>query len=103
MLFVVWLVLPLAYTVVLGRRYVRKARAAAEEAVNAAQEAAWAQADIQDVLDDLAPTHEPHEDVPVRLPTARAADTGELSAIRPPVSVGKHRLDESQLAQGVTS
>ncbi len=52
-LFVVWLLLPLAYTVVLGRKYVRQARAAAEEAANAAQEAAWANEDVQEALDGL--------------------------------------------------
>lgn len=102
-LFVVWLLLPLAYMVVLGRKYVRQARAAAEEALNAAQEAVWAHADVQDALDGLEPTHAPQRDVPVSLPTARTADTQELPAIRPPVSVGKHRIDESQLARGVTS
>lgn len=91
-LFVVWLLLPLAYTVVLGRKYVRQARAAAEEAVSAAQEAAWAHADVQDALDDLEHPHGPQEDTPVSLPTARTADTQELPAIRPPVPVGKHRL-----------
>ncbi|MBM7858284.1 hypothetical protein [Lentzea nigeriaca] len=103
MLFVVWLVLPLAYTVALGRKYVRQARAAAEEAVNAAQEAAWANADVQDALDDLQPTDSPQEDLPVSLPTARTADTQELPAIKPPASTGRHRLEESQLARGVAS
>lgn len=102
-LFVVWLALPLAYMVTLGRKYVREVRAAVEEAVNAAQEAAWANADVQDALDRLEPPHGPQEDVSVSLPTARPADTQELPAIKPPVSVGKHRLDESQLARRVAS
>lgn len=102
-LFVVWLMLPLAYTVPLGRKYVRQARAAAEEAVNAAQEAAWANADVQDALDGLESPRGPQDDVPVSLPTARTADTQEFPAIRSPVSVGKHRLDESRLAGGVTA
>ena len=102
-LFVVWLLLPPAYAVVFGRKYVRQSRAAAEEAVNAAQEAAWAHADVQDALDGLEPPHRHQEDVPVSLPTARTADTQELPAIRPPVSVGKHRLDESRPVQGVSS
>ncbi|MGW4211576.1 hypothetical protein ACWEIJ_26520 [Lentzea sp. NPDC004789] len=100
MLFVVWLVLPLVYTVALGRKYVRQARAAAQEAMNAAHEAAWASADVQDALDRLESPHEP-DDVPVSLPTARTADTQEFPAIHPPVSVGKHRLEESRLAGGV--
>lgn len=102
-LFVVWLVLPLAYTVALGRKYVRQARAAAEEAVKAAQEAAWAHADVQDVLDGLEPTHGPQDDLPVSVPTARTADTQEFPVVQPSLSVGKHRLDESQLARGVAS
>ncbi|WP_189255692.1 hypothetical protein [Lentzea flava] len=102
-LFVVWLLLPPAYTVVLGRKYVRQAREAAEEAVNAAQEATWTRADVQDALDDLERRHGPQDDVPIPLPTARTADTQELPAIRSPVSVGKHRLDESRLAGGVTA
>jgi hypothetical protein len=102
-LFVVWLVLPLAYTVALGRKYVRQARAAAEEAVNAAQEAAWANADVQDALDDLEPAHGPQDDVSISLPTARTEDTQELPVTKPPAPIGKHRLDGSQLARGVAS
>ncbi|WP_329787912.1 hypothetical protein V1227_24915 [Lentzea sp. DG1S-22] len=103
MLFVVWLVLPPAYVVLLGRRYVREARAAAEEAANAAQEAAWASADVQDALDDLESGHGPQQSAPVSLPTARSESTQELPAIEFPTSMGKHRLDEAQLARRVAS
>lgn len=82
-LFLVWLVLPPAYTVVLGRKYVRQARAAVDEAQNAAQDATWASEDAQDVLDSCERMHGPQEEAPPRLP--------------------KHRLDESRLAQGVAS
>ena len=102
-LFVVWLLLPLGYTVALGRKYVRQARAAAEEAMNAAQEAVWAHADVQDGLDALERPHGPQENVPISVPTARTADTQELPVIRPSPSVGRHRLDGSQLARGVAS
>lgn len=102
-LFVVWLLLPPAYTVVLGRKYVRQARAAAEEAANAAQEAAWANEDVQEALDGLEEGQSPQESALASLPKTRAADTQELPAIRQPAPVGRHRLHETQLAQGVAS
>ncbi|MCG8926163.1 hypothetical protein [Lentzea sp. CC55] len=90
-LFVLWLVLPLAYVVVLGRRYVRLAR-------EAAQEATWANEEIHDVLEDLQFTDGPHESDPPTVPTARTEGVWELPQAEPPERVGKHRRDRSGIA-----
>lgn len=96
-LFVVWLLLPLVYVVVLGRRYVRQAQ-------EAARDATWAHAEVQDLLDDFEAVQVPHDAAHAVVPAARTEVTQELPiAIEPPAAVGKHRLDESQLARGVAS
>ncbi|WP_330270408.1 hypothetical protein OG205_24440 [Lentzea sp. NBC_00516] len=89
-LFVLWLVLPLAYVVVLGRRYVRLAREAAHEAV-------WANDEIQAVLEDLQDDEGPDEGDPPTVPTARTEATWELPRVQPPERAGKHRLDRSEV------
>jgi hypothetical protein len=93
-LFVVWLVLPLGYTAVLGRWYVRQAREAAREAV-------WASAEAQDLLDDLESARCPPESARAVLPAARSEETQELPPVESPTQVGKHRLNESWLVRGV--
>lgn len=90
-LFVLWLVLPLAYVVVLGRRYVRLAR-------EAAQEATYANEEIHDVLEDLQFADEPYECDPPTVPTARTEGVWELPQAEPPERVGKHRRDRSAIA-----
>ncbi|RAS64658.1 hypothetical protein C8D87_105148 [Lentzea atacamensis] len=90
-LFVIWLVLPLVYVIALGRRYVRQAR-------EAAQEATWANEEVQAVLEDLQDAIEPDESDQPTVPTARAEDTWELPRVERPERVGKHRLDRSEVA-----
>lgn len=89
-LFVLWLALPLAYVAVLGRRYVRLAR-------EAAQDATWANEEIQAVLEDLQDNEEPDEGDPPTVPTARTEATCELSRVQPTEHVGKHRLYRSEV------
>ncbi|WP_089909073.1 hypothetical protein [Lentzea albida] len=97
MLFVVWLVLPPAYVVVLGRRYVRQAQEAARDTM-------WAYAEVQDLLDDFETAQDSQDAAQAGMPSARTEVTQELPRVtEPPAAVGKHRLDESLLARGVAS
>lgn len=90
-LFLIWLVLPLVYVVALGRRYVRQAR-------DAAQEATCANEEVQEALDDLHATQTPQGTQPT-VPAARAEeDTWRLPPVRRPERMGKHRLDSPGLA-----
>ncbi|WP_329787281.1 hypothetical protein V1227_20945 [Lentzea sp. DG1S-22] len=91
-LFLIWLVLPLVYVIALGRRYVRLAR-------EAAQEATWASEEVQDVLDDLQAAECPDEATHPVIPAARTEDTQELTPVQPPSTGGRHRLGESRLRE----
>ncbi|MDX8032977.1 hypothetical protein SK803_22390 [Lentzea sp. BCCO 10_0856] len=96
-LFLIWLVLPLVYVVALGRRYVRQAR-------DAAQEATCANEEVQEALDDLYATQTPQECTQPTVPAARTEeDTWRLPPVEPPERAGKHRLDPSRLAPKVAS
>lgn len=91
-LFLIWLVLPLVYVVALGRRYVRQAR-------DAAQEATCANEEVQEALDDLQAAQPPQECTQPTVPAARAEeDTWRLPPVRRPERMGKHRLDSPGLA-----
>lgn len=92
-LFVIWLVLPIAYVIVLGHRYVRQAQ-------DAAQEAAWANEEAQNALDDLQISEQSENDSEPVIPTARAEDdTQEFAPVRP----GRHRRDQSTVATRTSS
>lgn len=90
-LFVIWLVLPLVYVVVLGRRYVRLAREAAQEATGANEE-------IQDILEDLQDAADADEDDQPTVPTARVEGTWVHPRSQEPERVGKHRLNRTEAA-----
>lgn len=90
-LFVVWLVLPLVYVIALGRRYVRQAR-------EAAQEATWANEEVQEALDDLHHAQTPQGCTQPTVPAARTEeDAWRLPPAEPLGRIGKHRLDPSRL------
>lgn len=91
-LFLIWLVLPLVYVIALGRRYVRLAR-------EAAQEATWASEEVQDVLDDLQAAECLDEATHPVIPAARTEDTQERTPVKPLSAGGKHRRDESRLPE----
>jgi hypothetical protein len=108
LLFVLWLLLPPLYVVVLGRRYARRC-------ADAAQEAVWAREELRQALEDLEgllasqQSEEPSEESswvePPTVPPAReyrAEDTQELATV-PSVSrgAGRHRLDRSLLCRGL--
>lgn len=95
-LFLIWLVLPLVYVIALGRRYVRQAR-------EAAQEAMWANEELQEALDDLHAAQTPQECAQPTVPTARTEDTWRLPPVERPEHVGKHSLAPSRLAAEVTA
>jgi len=93
-LFLIWLVLPLVYVIALGRRYVRQAREAAQEAV-------WANEEVQDALDDLHAAQTLQDCTQPTVPTARTEGTWRLPPVERPEHVGKHRLAPSRLAAEV--
>ena len=85
LLFLVWLVLPPLYVVVIGRCYVRQCAESAHEAV-------WAREELRQALEDLYAAPEPDE--PVTVPRARqyCADDTEQFPAAPSGSPGRHRL-----------
>jgi len=76
-LFLIWLVLPPVYMVVIGRRY-------AQQCAESAYEAVWAREELRQVLDDLRAAPEPDE--PVTVPLARQYRA------EPSAPSGRHRL-----------
>ncbi|PWK82253.1 hypothetical protein C8D88_114121 [Lentzea atacamensis] len=93
-LFLIWLVLPLAYVIALGRRYVRQAR-------EAAQGALWANEELREALDALHAAQTSQECAQPTVPTARTEDTWRLPSVERPEHIGKHRLASSRLAEEV--
>lgn len=101
-LFILWLLLPPLYVVVLGRCYTRRC-------ADAAQAAVWAREELRQALEDLSACQQREEQpedsfevVPPAVPQAReyrADDTQEFGAVlTPDDGTGKHRLDRSPLA-----
>lgn len=100
LLFLAWLALPPLYTVVLGRRYVRRCADAAQKAVWANEELRQALEDVEDLLAsqqrDQDSTHDESPAVP-RARDHRPDDTHELPLAADPAGSGRHRLDPSRL------
>jgi hypothetical protein len=95
LVFLLWLLLPPLYTVVLGRRYAARCEDSAQQAVWANEELRKALEDLDELRQFYVPPEDVHMAEPLAVPSAREYrqdDTDEIATVRKTPTTGRHRL-----------